>query len=91
MQRRCGWCVARIAESCPVAPPTSQTVSYFEKSNCCASASKLPREMPAIAPMNCSSLAGSLYSSSNIGFRLCLTSFWGCPERSASVRSPQNP
>ena len=47
--------------------------------------------MPAIACMNCSSRAGSLYSSANIGWPLCFTSFCGLPDLSASVRSPQNP
>ena len=50
-----------------------------EKSNFSASASKLPAEMPDIAPMNCSSRAGSAYSSSNIEWPVCLISFCGWP------------
>ena len=48
-----------MIESWPVAPPTSQRVSYFEKSNFSASAMNGPAEIPAIAFMNCSSLASS--------------------------------
>ncbi len=79
MHVRCGWWLASAMLSTPVAPPMSQTVRYLEKSKLRASASKLPREMPAIAPMNCSRRAGSLYSSSNIACPVCLISFCGSP------------
>ena len=90
VQRRCGCRRATSMHSNPVAPPTSQSVLNGEKSNFSANASKLMRDSPVIAPMNCSSRGRSLYSSSNIGFWLCLTSFCGFPVRSASGRSCQN-
>ena len=55
-----GWRLATMIDSCPVAPPTSQSVLYLEKSNFSASAWNGPKEIPAIAFMNCSSLSGSL-------------------------------
>ena len=90
VQRRCGWRLATSMQSRPVAPPTSQSVLNGEKSNFSANASKLMRDRPVIAPMNCSSRGGSLYSSSNIGLPVCLISFCGLPVRSASGRSCQN-
>ena len=77
-------------QSRPVAPPTSQSVLKREKSNFSANCSKFIRDSPVIAPMNCSSRAGSLYSSSNIGLPECLISFCGLPVRRASGRSCQN-
>jgi hypothetical protein len=53
-------------ESCPVAPPTSQSVWYREKSNVSARARKLAAEMPDIPSMNGSSRSGLLYNSANI-------------------------
>ena len=55
MHWRFGCCFAASMERRPVAPPMSQSVLYFEKSNFWARVSKLIRESPAIAPMNCSS------------------------------------
>ena len=51
--------LAASMQSRPVAPPTSQRVLNFEKSNLAANASKLMRDRPVIAPMNCSSLGSS--------------------------------
>ena len=46
VQRMCGWRSATMIESWPVAPPTSHSVWYLEKSNFSASAWKWPVEMP---------------------------------------------
>ena len=43
----------------PVAPPTSQRDWQEEKSNLSAKASKLMRDRPVMAPMNCSNLGNS--------------------------------
>ena len=48
-----------------------------------------PRLMPVIAARNSLSRAGSAYSISNSPGPPCLSSFWGMPVRSASVRLPQ--
>ena len=83
------WTFATSTQSRPVAPPTSQSVLYGAKSNLRANVSKLIRDSPAIAPMNCSSFGRSAYSSSKMPLRPCLVSFCGVPVRSASGRSCQ--
>jgi len=74
-----GFAAATMHESCPVAPPASQSVLYFEKSNFSARALKFPAETPAIAFMNCSRRSGAAYSFANNGSPESLISFCGCP------------
>ena len=49
----------RRAQSSPVAPPTSHSVEYAGEVELLRERLEVPREMPSIAPMNCSSRAGS--------------------------------
>ena len=58
-QAMCAWRFATSMHRSPVAPPTSHSVLNGLKSNFCAKASKLMRESPVIAPMNCSSFGCS--------------------------------
>jgi hypothetical protein len=66
----CGCFFATSIESKAVAPPTAQSVRYYEKSNFAASASKLMRERPVIATTVAQNLFLHLVHFPRVGSRL---------------------